>query len=420
VFEVTSSETLILDPLASVRPLPHTDFTAKSELDVQERLMSFILIPLKLFEIAFKRAIDFRTGSPYLLLKPDLCLVEKVVISGTPEPIPKLIVEVKTPWAFEPTDIAEAFIAQEKLIDEDPNLKGGESQSEKTKVFRAVSQLWGYMSVNHLRYGVITTYNETYFFRRLPSRDSTTSVLEVSEPIMCSGGSVPFFRAWAYFLDLLQSDFVYPSPFNSPILKRSLNWTSTISYRPQEISISDIFFNSTYEFRGTPSVVTGELPLPEKHPFYANRKNVMMKIWDGAKEENAYDKFCSEVLAYERLQPIQGKCVPSFCGCYVASSFIYILALENCGEEMEEETFSHYKEDVKKCLKEVHDHGIIHNDVALRNMVVKGSTVKLIDFGESKYLKKEGEHLEVNEKRLLNKEEFDKLSEEEMSLTVCL
>uniref|UniRef100_A0AAV1T2X3 Uncharacterized protein n=1 Tax=Peronospora matthiolae TaxID=2874970 RepID=A0AAV1T2X3_9STRA len=79
---------------------------------------------------------------------------------------PKFVVEFKTPWAFRFEDLLTHW-------DQHKNNDGD-------KVVKAISELYGYMTFNVLRYGALTTSTKTLFFKRI-YKQAGSVLLEVDE-----------------------------------------------------------------------------------------------------------------------------------------------------------------------------------------------------------------------------------------------
>jgi hypothetical protein len=143
--------------------------------------------------------------------------------------IVRTLIEVKTPFAsqVEDADLVGQFHkeqGQEQGQEQEPPVSEyksklrnhSSSQTPPTpkqfnkvtisnKVTGAVCQLWAYLTVNHLRYGVLTTFNETYFVRRIQGEESDNgygSILQISPGVTLCDSSVPIVAAWCYFVTL--------------------------------------------------------------------------------------------------------------------------------------------------------------------------------------------------------------------------
>ncbi|KAI9092133.1 hypothetical protein DFS34DRAFT_310848 [Phlyctochytrium arcticum] len=113
---------------------------------------------------------------------------------------PMLTIEFKTSWGFPRlNDPVAAYHAE-------TNLEG--------KIHRAINQMYGYMTFNHTRYGVLTTYDNTYFLKRVYSE--LGGHLEVSGPFTFdSANPYTVIEAYTTLLLLTIEDWFYVSPPSS-------------------------------------------------------------------------------------------------------------------------------------------------------------------------------------------------------------
>jgi serine/threonine protein kinase len=342
-----------------------------------------------------------------VLLEPDLCVYRA---NGD---VFKLaaVVEVKTPWAFDlPTGkLVEAFETEKRVAaqrgDDDPSSKN----RADTKVTRVVSQLWGYLSANHLRYGVITTFSQTYFFRRMESSSSSASRMEVTPAISLSSGPLPIYLAWFHFLTLLKDDFLYTSPFSSPMITRKSVKENCNQYEPIRIQLGQIYFDSPFAFGGSSSVTTGKISLVGAQ--FGN-KSFVLKVFDGSKDPEAKELFQREILAYQLLESLQGKCIPQFYCALIASEFVFILVLEKIENTLNTILVS-TQGTLKDAFRGIHSCGVIQNDVALRNVLISNGGFRVVDFGRALF------HIShfktgLSESVFLDQESFDNARAEEL------
>ena len=107
---------------------------------------------------------------------------------------PMLVVEMKTPWAFNKVGIIDEYhLEAEKFF--------AGKLKERGKVMRAVEQLYWYMVINNCRYGCLSTLDRTWFIRRVVSDHPPQSCLEIS-PCIPIYQTNPFTisSAWIYIL----------------------------------------------------------------------------------------------------------------------------------------------------------------------------------------------------------------------------
>lgn len=108
----------------------------------------------------------------------------------------KVVVEFKTPWAFKIRNLVEEY---------------GRKQDKPTaKVVKLIQQVYGYMTFNHQRYGVVSTYDQTWYFRRM---DSTTGgILEITDPIKRDSQNPYLLESLLTLLHLADESWFYVSP----------------------------------------------------------------------------------------------------------------------------------------------------------------------------------------------------------------
>jgi hypothetical protein len=240
------------------------------------------------------------------------------------------------------------------------------TQSKETRVSRAITQLWGYMTVNHLKYGLLTTFNNTFFFKRL-----SIGKLEISRGIAVDDSKVPLVGALCYFTSLLLDSHLFTAQDFTPTLTRR-HPVLTSKYDVANVTIADFHFALPADFKAG-HVVLGQ---------YAEHKPTLLKILDST-QIGRTAMFHTELTAYQRLEELQGICVPTFEQAYLMSNFLFCLALEDCGKPITATQLHTHYDLVVQALKMVHGKGVAHGDIALRNILLDATEtqVVLIDFG---------------------------------------
>jgi hypothetical protein len=110
-------------------------------------------------------------------------------------------IEVKTKWILPDDNIVE-------IID---------SKNPPVSVVNSIWQIFGYMAHNQRRYGVLSTYDKTWFMRR-PEHD--TGALLISDVVHAEDTGPTLLRCFAYIMSLARQyphcPFPPPSPPRSP------------------------------------------------------------------------------------------------------------------------------------------------------------------------------------------------------------
>jgi serine/threonine protein kinase len=140
-------------------------------------------------------------------------------------------------------------------------------------------------------------------------------------------------------------------------------------------------------------------------------KQSVFKIFS-YKEKGYRERFDRELEAYRLLDSSGAKIAPEFRGCYCANGMYLILELEDCGVSLEGKDAKPYENQIRDLFKKLHLSGIIHNDVASRNLLVDGNgQVLLCDFGLAEMRAEGTTEEEWSQKALEDDEMVDMLFE---------
>ncbi|KAI3657640.1 hypothetical protein MP638_001359 [Amoeboaphelidium occidentale] len=389
-------------PLPQVTMMPYI----RSEVEMYALMMKYVVTPIEdLCGVVFNKQFTIGSVSGLLGLAPDAGIIYYPKDDARDE-ITYCAIEYKTCYAF-PTvnggDLVAAFNEERARQEPQPscmptrqsgiarpnNAMTKLSTADSTKVSRVVAQIWGYMTVNHLKYGILTTLNDTYFFRRVEHQVGSASKLEVSHCLSTGLSQLPFMTAWLYIISLAVESHTYASPYTSPAMSRKMIKKGD-PYTVQEVSLSDIYFTQA----GPLNLVSRANIGSSKSP-----RIVHVKFFDVSKDENASEKFHCELAAYKKLESLQGTTVPKLYGSFIASGFLYGLFLEPCGDEITQQIFEERRALIKTLFVQIHSCGVAHGDIACRNIMVDGANkIKIIDF-DSSYLQTDETDLEIwNEK----------------------
>jgi hypothetical protein len=367
-------------------------YRVETKGQLSQRLLVYICVPTERLFASQDPDILFDSPGRNCLLMPDYGIFLKS--SKAPKYALKSIVEVKTPWAFPSVpggDLAATFCQ----LQEGSNYQ--DLSSVATNVICAVNQLWGYMAVNHFRYGVLTTYLDTYFFRRVEVDGQ--SWLEISPAVRNKGGVVNIIGAWAFFISLLGQDPIYSTPYSTP--QRVIEQELQDKYVPLAIALGDLDIEQKLSFGATGNVVLGRPRVKTSKSTFDDKVQYAIKLIDSTKVVDAKKIFCKEIEAYKRLESLQGKVIPTFKGAFVASNFVFVIVLENCGSWASQKELSAHSELLNEYFKEIHQLGVVQGDVARRNIQSLQGHLYVIDFGFCQFKEEDYDN-------------FDKLCNEEM------
>ncbi|KAJ3250173.1 hypothetical protein HK103_003791 [Boothiomyces macroporosus] len=310
-----------------------------------------------------------------------------------------LVIEVKTWWDFDAID----HIVDQYHEDVD------KKKDQDTKIVKALQQIYGYMSYNYMRYGILTTYKHTYFLRRMGK-----STLAISKPIPLDGiHDYSILQCWLFVLCKSHQEGFYSSPAGHPsqptFKTETITFTNdiyeTVKYNLVHINSSQIHFADLIErkygvmSRGAcGAVISGSI---------YGYDNIKLKTVDSFNIPKALEICQKETAIYHKLENLQGRIIPRFFGFFNLHG-ILILALEDCGTPLKDTEFDAYQEKVDAAIKEINSYGVKHADLESRsqvypNILLKGNCIRIIDFHISEEIHGVDEMESVNKKRKLRK-----------------
>jgi hypothetical protein len=368
---------------SNIKIFNRTKLTYSSEKNVEDALKQFFITVVQTsIRLIFGKDIGLsHVGDARL--DPDLAFVLcRDNIDST-----LALVEVKTPKAFPlGPDLVECFRTEQAKLKPNADIieklrRSGKDQvlinPDETKASRAITQLWGYLSVNNLKYGILTTFNDTYFFKREFSEGQGVSRLEISKSVSIGDSSVPIVGALCYFSGLLLESHLYAPPYSTLIL-RLKSAPNVNKYKVTHVDISDFRFGVATDFQTGANVILGE---------YSPNKTAIFQMLDSTKPR-ATTMFFTELEAYRRLDGLQGTVVPNLHYSYLMSAFLFSLILQHCGQPISQTQFREFYEHILNAVKAVHQRGVLHGDIALRNILIDSTSNKvvLVDFGVASFL----------------------------------
>ncbi|KAI3640954.1 hypothetical protein MIR68_001832 [Amoeboaphelidium protococcarum] len=330
----------------------------------------------------------------YVLGDPD-----QVWVSDIDKGLPKLTIELKTPWAVR-SMVDLVTIYEQEYVDyyrKVSERKEPSKQIEKGKTIRAVEQIYAYMTLNRHRYGVLTTLNETVFLRKVEdSEQEGCSVLEVSPAVRCSQRNpYTLVAAWLWVLAQIEghpSQLMYASPHSSNVV------SPVISRRARPISYTSVELDKFCHWKDIIARgKTGAVALGD----YANQQKVTFKTVDLTKNPEAKDLFDHEVRMYQELESLQGSVIPKFYAYGTLCGFLQMIVIENVGQSMTIEQCKERQGDIDAALKQIHDLGYQHGDVRPANLTIDNQgRVRIIDLERTK--KVDGDICEVYDSDLVD------------------
>ncbi|GJJ78399.1 hypothetical protein EMPS_10758 [Entomortierella parvispora] len=319
------------------------------------------------------------------LLAPEFAFVYSSAtnVAGRPDFVGKthpyqarVLIEVKTKWVLGCEDLVK------KYNNDIASIAAG--LEPRNPIWPYVLQMFLYLSLNRLRYGVLTTYEQTWFLRR------DEGVLHVSPAIRHHDTLPTVLQCYKHIVDLANEDHISaPAP-----LTLSLNGQHV---RRQDFQKIDSNKLEAQESLGLQQVDLGEFELQEVigegrsgrvfRAFWRD-KPVALKICDLYKNPKYEEEILTEVAVYQALESLQGIYVPRL-RIVGYDGGLFAFAMDMAGSPVEVESLSDADRlKIVQCLTEIHRHGILHNDIRRENILVCRESgrlqVRFIDFASSK------------------------------------
>ncbi|KAI3637948.1 hypothetical protein MIR68_004597 [Amoeboaphelidium protococcarum] len=313
-----------------------------SEKCVQDNIKTYICLPvMKLLKHYFDERVQIIGSQGGFCGNPDMS-VQWIVDGRVKDIIP---VEVKSMWAFD-------------VGDELSDVLNDGANDDYQKVKKVVSQVYGYMSINHCKYGILCTYDKFYFLKRDGSQQGSTLLII---KMVHRDQSAPYtvVKALSALILAACEDHFYSSPYSTPPCSRS-------------------------------SILRGGFA---KEARYQR----VIKLVDVAKCPDAAADLAREVRAYQLLELLQGTVIPKFYGYIDLAGSFDCLLIEDLGAGLEDDECNDIEsqiiDKVKLQLAQMHQLGVAHGDIALRNIIIhrdslesnRHDAVRILDFGQCSF-----------------------------------
>ena len=303
--------------------------------------------------------------------QPDHIIYKKIVDNGRDRKVPYCFIEDKTVWDL-PTPSAEENLIQWWKSDVLYETATGSKRVGKS-IFHEITQAYGYMSVNCLRYGVLTTYERTWFLCR-----PEIGTLLISEPIECNSLSPTLVRCFCYLFSLLEANHTTEhSPDSTPASPRKQESVtpSFHKYHTRSRLLDTIPDGFDISFL-TQQIGEGKCGFVYRWNY--DGSDIAVKICD-ASNHDGYIMMQKELEVYDVLKPLQGKCIPTVLFSGKVDNFIVIGMTLIEGLHVEPFSIRPQLSDIVKLLSGL---GVVHCDVKAENLLLDNSgRLWLIDFG---------------------------------------
>lgn len=262
----------------------------------------------------------------------------------------------------------------------------------------ALQQIYGYMTFNCNKFGILTNWKRALFLRRSDLKTLEYYLLTLSR----SDQPISMLKAWVGMVLLAEDNWFYASPTQSHSPPERHFGTSMTAWKEREAAVSaaaeyhalpvngeyqclDLHFhlcrfNLSSARRGANgSVVYGQLL---QGSIFKHNTDVIFKIVDVMRYPHAGDSLADEAHAYASLQDLQGEVIPKLYGFYNVWGILKLLALQPVGNNIsdDEDIDQVLRKKMKEVLRRIHSAGFVHGDIARRNFCrIRGGDVFLVD-----------------------------------------
>jgi tRNA A-37 threonylcarbamoyl transferase component Bud32 len=330
-------------------------------------------------------------------------------------------VEVKTKWVVDNGDMVTEY-----------NRPGS-----PPSVIDSIRQIFGYMSKNERQYGVLSTYDKTWFLWRPKANPSTLLI----SPVVADNDAKPsLLRCFAYIMLLARGDPNCPRAVDSPpeppqdsddSPESKDDERKDTSYKPQKEPPSGSGkgrpgnrsgdadkkgdkSSTRYDLRrkrdalGNKDLNRGELRLEQfgwnsytvTDDLGAGRcgnvfegtfrgEKVVIKLCDLWQNPEFHDEMLNEARTYVELGKLQGHGIPKLKGVGYTAGGLFALMTEFGGWPIKVENLNdEERKMILGVLDSIHGEGFLHGDLRCENILIEHShddpRITFIDFGSSR------------------------------------
>jgi tRNA A-37 threonylcarbamoyl transferase component Bud32 len=389
-----------------------TKYRVSEEADVQTALQTNVFQVLDV--LLLSKEVFRRTSALHLQGNPDFVLEadSKVLFP----------VEVKTKWVLSDGDIVGQI----------------NNQNCPSGVNNSISQIFGYMGHNECQYGVLSTYDKTWFLWR-PKADRES--LLISDVVERNGTSPTVLRSFVYIMSLARQDPECPPPESLPESAEDISESAQEgdderkdpNYKPPKGPPSGSgegrqgSRRGDADKKGDKSSTTKQYDLRAKRQPLGNKElnrgelrlekfgwnsfevtddlgegrcgnvfegtfrgeKVVIKLCDLWQHPELHDEMLREARTYVELGKLQGHGIPKLKGVGYTAGGLFALMTEFGGWPIEVENLNDEKRKmILGVLASIHGEGFLHGDLRCENILIEhyhnNPRITFIDFGFSR------------------------------------
>jgi predicted Ser/Thr protein kinase len=300
-------------------------------------------------------------------------------------------VEDKAPWYLPKGNLVQMW-------NEDKDLSSRiNPDRDRSSVKDVIEQVYGYLSFNQLKYGILTCYDVTYFVSR-----PAVGTLAISEPIGFDSSQPTFLECIYYLTDLVHNANgaveISPESDSGP----SLHYSSSDHQRSSSDDGDDSDYDPQPKKRklnigSSRSKISKITPKNIQHRqligegvsgqvFRLTNESRVIKVSDIFNNPDGYRMLLHEIEIYKHLQKFNLDFVPR----YYFDEEVYgqhFLVIDFVPGKPCNWRDSEYRDSVKSCLKRLRQCGVKHLDPRPENILLaEDGKISIIDFGMSELI----------------------------------
>ena len=262
------------------------------------------------------------------------------------------------------------------------------------QTLEALNQIYGYMTFNNNKFGILTSWTHALFLRRAETPDQKLNYYIVELEGLSS--SISMLKAWVGIVLLAHDDWFHASPTlcDSPLNRRfGTSATGQKAFKKSQefnmIPTDWTYKRCTLDFhlckfdlgsareRAGGCIVWGCLLQSTTDSL-----DVVFKIVDACRYPDASKDLQDEADVYAALYNLQGQVIPKVYGLYEVWGILQILALQPIGIALSDQDKITGKtlKKMRSALQSLHDAGFLHGDIIRSNFCQsKNGDVFLVD-----------------------------------------
>ncbi|KAF9272511.1 hypothetical protein BGZ74_005221, partial [Mortierella antarctica] len=303
---------------------------------------------------------------------PDLVCLKQ---DGDPELGESVLfpIEIKRPVLLWSEDLVQDYLAQ--VTSEDARSALG-----------PVNQIYGYMRLNGYRYGVLSTYEQTWFLKQ---GEQGTNDLMISPTIAFDVSEPSLLQCYVWFIRQANAEQPLDPPNDAQKDRMLKDERRNDRHRRRAASNKEKkgpFKAFTTSLTRSSSKTTSRVTLPDFEKMelisHTERAQTYKASWQGHdvvvkkcdiwNEGPVAEELKNEASVYQKLQTLQGRYIPKLWLAGVADGLEMVLMTDFVGTDVSQELLDDSAQrKIREAMSAIHDLGVVHGDIRPQNIVMQ-------------------------------------------------